>query len=126
MPLAALRVDGPLRVGVVDLAGELLSQSGGLPENSVYVDLAQGLLSMRRGRVNVLELELLDVREAEQGVSVEDLVVDEGERELPVEGTSHSDSLHISTAIALMSAPYRQVAMTVRIAWVFSSAASGR
>ena len=36
--------------------------------------------------------------------------------------TSHSDSLHISTAIALMSAPYRHVAMTVRIAWVFSSA----
>ena len=60
---------GPLKVPVSSQTlnpYELPPQSDRLAQNSIYVNCAQGLLGVRRGRVDVLELELLDVGQAEE------------------------------------------------------------
>ena len=85
VPLAALGVDGALGVGVVDLVGEVPPELDGLAEDAVHIDLEQVLLRVRGVRVDVLPLELPDMGQAEERVAVEDLVVDEGERELRVQ-----------------------------------------
>jgi len=83
--LTALGVDRPLRVGVVDLAGELPPQPGRLAEHVVHVYLEQALLRARGIRVDVLALQLPHIGQAEERVAVQDLVIDEGERELRVQ-----------------------------------------